>query len=73
MPGFRELAGIHDAGGQADDRTLTANIRQRRGSLVDIRLPLFIDENTPLPEGTQASLSNGHAGEPETSIAVRCG
>lgn len=30
---------------------------------MDIRLPLFIDENTPLPEGTQASLSNGVAGK----------
>ena len=55
------------AGEQANDRTLTANIRQRRGSLVDIRLPLFIDENTPLPEGTQASLSNGVAGESRAS------
>ncbi|OXM75866.1 glutamate-cysteine ligase catalytic subunit [Cryptococcus neoformans Bt63] len=31
--------------------TLTANIRQRRGSKVDIRLPLFIDENTLIPNG----------------------
>lgn len=31
--------------------TLTANIRQRRGSKVDIRLPLFIDENTLIPDG----------------------
>ncbi|XAO27737.1 hypothetical protein I312_106598 [Cryptococcus bacillisporus CA1280] len=31
--------------------TLTANIRQRRGSKVDIRLPLFIDENTRIPNG----------------------
>ncbi|TYJ53383.1 hypothetical protein B9479_005983 [Cryptococcus floricola] len=31
--------------------TLTANIRERRGSLVDIRLPLYIDEKTPIPEG----------------------
>ena len=30
---------------------------------MDIRLPLFIDENTPLPEGTQVSLQNGVAGE----------
>ncbi|CAK9780515.1 GCS-domain-containing protein [Cutaneotrichosporon oleaginosum] len=37
--------------------TLTANIRQRRGSLVDIRLPLFIDEHTKLPEGSKVPLS----------------
>nr|XP_018262051.1 glutamate-cysteine ligase catalytic subunit [Kwoniella dejecticola CBS 10117]OBR84209.1 glutamate-cysteine ligase catalytic subunit [Kwoniella dejecticola CBS 10117] len=30
--------------------TLTANIRQRRGSKVDIRVPLFIDENTEVPD-----------------------
>lgn len=42
--------------------TLTANIRQRRGSLVDIRVPLFIDRNTTLPEGQEAALSNGHPG-----------
>ncbi|WWC88384.1 uncharacterized protein L201_003295 [Kwoniella dendrophila CBS 6074] len=41
--------------------TLTANIRQRRGSKVDIRVPLFIDENTTIPEGMNASISNGHA------------
>lgn len=44
--------------------TLTANIRERRGSLVDIRVPLFIDENTEQPEGTDAPMSNGHASEP---------
>ncbi|KAL7420624.1 glutamate--cysteine ligase [Cryptotrichosporon argae] len=37
--------------------TLTANIRQRRGSLVDIRVPLFIDEHTRLPAGVSAPLS----------------
>lgn len=42
--------------------TLTANIRQRRGSLVDIRVPLYIDKNTKVPEGERAELSNGHAG-----------
>lgn len=41
----------------ANRSTLTANIRQRRGSLVDIRVPLFIDKNTPLPEGCKAPLS----------------
>lgn len=30
-------------------RTLTANIRTRRGSKVAINLPLFIDERTPRP------------------------
>ncbi|WVQ84399.1 hypothetical protein IAT38_006551 [Cryptococcus sp. DSM 104549] len=40
--------------------TLTANIRQRRGSKVDIRLPLFIDENTVVPEGSNAPISNGY-------------
>lgn len=30
-------------------RTLTANIRQRRGSKVAINLPIFIDKNTPRP------------------------
>lgn len=62
MRGSREL---HDRRilYRAEPRTLTANIRQRRGSLVDIRLPLFIDENTPVPEGTRAELSNGIAGE----------
>lgn len=30
-------------------RTLTANIRRRRGSKVAINLPLFIDEKTPRP------------------------
>ncbi len=48
----------------ADSRTLTANIRQRRGSLVDIRVPLYMDKNTAIPEGQTAtkSLSNGVAG-----------
>lgn len=40
-------------------RTLTANIRQRRGSLVDIRVPLFVDEKTEVPEGKDSKLSNG--------------
>ena len=30
-------------------RTLTANIRTRRGSKVAINLPLFIDEKVPRP------------------------
>jgi len=30
-------------------RTLTANIRRRRGSKVAINLPIFVDENTPRP------------------------
>ncbi|WWC71056.1 uncharacterized protein I206_105009 [Kwoniella pini CBS 10737] len=41
--------------------TLTANIRSRRGSKVDIRVPLFIDENTVIPDGMKSSISNGHA------------
>lgn len=41
------------------NRTLTANIRQRRGSLVDIRVPLFVDENTKVPDGMKSDLSNG--------------
>jgi glutamate--cysteine ligase catalytic subunit len=41
-------------------RTLTANIRERRGSLVDIRVPIFIDKDTVLPPGTSAPESNGH-------------
>ncbi|ORX37103.1 glutamate-cysteine ligase-domain-containing protein [Kockovaella imperatae] len=39
--------------------TLTANIRARRGSLVDIRVPLFIDQNTNVPDTEQKHLSNG--------------
>ncbi|OCF35018.1 glutamate-cysteine ligase catalytic subunit [Kwoniella heveanensis BCC8398] len=42
--------------------TLTANIRERRGSKVDIRVPLYIDENTVVPEGSKAPIANGHAG-----------
>ena len=30
-------------------RTLTANIRRRRGSKVAINMPIFFDENTPRP------------------------
>ncbi|KAK8858883.1 hypothetical protein IAR55_003114 [Kwoniella newhampshirensis] len=40
--------------------TLTANIRSRRGSKVDIRVPLFIDEKTEIPDGLSALKSNGH-------------
>ena len=43
--------------------TLTANIRERRGDLVDIKVPIFVDKHTVLPEGTSAPLSNGHIGE----------
>jgi hypothetical protein len=32
--------------------------------LVDIKVPIFVDKNTVLPEGTSAPLSNGHVGEP---------
>ncbi|WVR06617.1 hypothetical protein IAU60_003649 [Kwoniella sp. DSM 27419] len=42
--------------------TLTANIRSRRGSKVDIRVPLYIDEKTVVPEGMDATLANGVAG-----------
>lgn len=45
--------------GKLMGRTLTANIRERRGSLVDIRLPLFVDENTEVPEGMKKVLSGG--------------
>jgi hypothetical protein len=34
---------------QDEHRTLTANIRERRGSKVAINLPIFVDENTPQP------------------------
>lgn len=44
-------------------RTLTANIRERRGSLVDIKVPIYVDKDTVLPEGTSAPQSNGHIGE----------
>ncbi|WWD18775.1 hypothetical protein CI109_103230 [Kwoniella shandongensis] len=44
--------------------TLTANIRSRRGSKVDIRVPLFIDENTQIPDGLNAPLSNGYGSGP---------
>jgi glutamate--cysteine ligase catalytic subunit len=33
----------------SQSRTLTANIRSRRGSKVAINLPIFVDENTPRP------------------------
>jgi glutamate--cysteine ligase catalytic subunit len=42
---------------------LTANIRERRGSLVDIKVPIYVDKHTVLPEGTFAAESNGHIGE----------
>ncbi|CAN0392789.1 unnamed protein product, partial [Ectocarpus sp. 13 AM-2016] len=35
---------------------LTKNIRARRGNNVDIRIPLFRDENTPEFEGGEAAL-----------------
>ena len=38
--------------------TLTANIRQRRGERVNIRVPLFLDGNTPEYEGTTLSSPN---------------
>lgn len=69
MRGSRESSfKLHIAGPGVDwarlsGRTLTANIRQRRGSLVDIRVPLFIDKNTVIPEGSNNEVSNGHAGE----------
>jgi glutamate--cysteine ligase catalytic subunit len=53
--------------------TLTANIRQRRGELVDIRVPLFVDKNTVLPEDQgveQAELSNGHAGPAKPALGT---
>ncbi|ORY31829.1 glutamate-cysteine ligase-domain-containing protein [Naematelia encephala] len=39
--------------------TLTANIRERRGSKVDIRVPLYIDRNTPLPDNCKVTYANG--------------
>ena len=30
---------------------------------MDIRVPLYIDKNTVIPDGLKAPLSNGHAGE----------
>jgi glutamate--cysteine ligase catalytic subunit len=44
-------------------RTLTANIRERRGDLVDIKVPIYVDKHTVLPSGTSAPESNGHIGE----------
>jgi hypothetical protein len=57
------VSSLHDEINGAHDRTLTANIRERRGSLVDIKVPIFVDKNTVLPEGTSAPQSNGHVGE----------
>jgi hypothetical protein len=54
---------LHNQSNGAHDRTLTANIRERRGSLVDIKVPIFVDKNTVLPEGTSAPQSNGHVGK----------
>ncbi|KAL3943383.1 MAG: hypothetical protein SGBAC_002549 [Bacillariaceae sp.] len=39
--------------------TLTANIRQRRGEKVNIRVPLFRDANTPEYEGAAGTPSGG--------------
>jgi Glutamate-cysteine ligase len=39
--------------------TLTANIRQRRGSKVNIRVPLFRDKNTPEYANFDPPVSNG--------------
>lgn len=50
--------------------TLTANIRERRGSLVDIRVPLFVDKETVVPFGLSAPPSNGHVGESHRMIPV---
>jgi hypothetical protein len=51
-------------------RTLTANIRERRGDLVDIKVPIYVDKHTVLPSGTSAPESNGHIGE---YLSLDCG
>jgi glutamate--cysteine ligase catalytic subunit len=43
--------------------------------LVDIKVPIYVDKHTVLPEGTSAAESNGHIGEyiavfPDTSLRV---
>jgi hypothetical protein len=40
--------------------TLSANIRQRRGSKVNIRVPLFRDKNTPEYQGCTSSWEDDH-------------
>ena len=40
--------------------TLTANIRQRRGEKVNIRVPLFRDVNTPEFSGFKGSVGDDH-------------
>ena len=52
--------------------TLTANIRERRGSLVDIRVPLFVDQETKLPEGLCAPMSNGEPSESTVQRSHKC-
>lgn len=50
--------------------TLTANIRQRRGSLVDIRVPLYVDANTQVPAGKDKTLSTTPCKSYQTSLIV---
>lgn len=65
--------------------TLTQNIRTRRGSKVDIQVPLFHDSNTPefnrkpgdkLPEepkdGIYTTADTAHREEPDTNIHMDC-
>lgn len=52
---------------------LTTNIRSRRGTKVDIQVPLFRDRNTPefRPEGAEqgpVELPEGYKLEPDTNI-----
>ena len=59
MPAFRAFllviifvhsnANKHNRIDRAASRTLTANIRRRRGSKVAINLPIYIDSRTPRP------------------------
>lgn len=46
-------------GGHPRFKTLTRNIRQRRGEKVSINLPVFVDENTKIPvEGSLPEMPN---------------
>jgi len=62
MPGSRKSCSVSESS-VLIVRTLTANIRERRGDLVDIKVPIYVDKHTVLPDGTSAPESNGHFGE----------
>jgi len=54
--------------------TLSANIRQRRGEKVNIRVPLFRDTNTPEYEGFEKhSESDGCCGSNTLQVSLRFG